>query len=150
MRITAAQRIHNENRIRAVMDRLLRGEIPPGGNCDVKTLALEAGVDRTAFYGTRPYAHLRTEFEHRLQQLQQAGETPDPRVAQIERLKAEVGKLKTNLARRIRQSTISPTSEAELWPGSLPSTTRSFNSARPTTQLQPSPASRNARNPNRK
>ena len=98
MRITAAQRIHNENRIRAAMDRLLRGEIPLGANCDIKTLALEAGVDRTAFYGTRPYAHLRTEFEHRLQQLQQAGETADPRVAQIERLKAEVDKLKTNLA----------------------------------------------------
>jgi hypothetical protein len=98
MRITAAQRIQNENRIRAAMDRLLRGEIPPGGNCDIKTLALEAGVDRTAFYGNRPYAHLRTEFEHRLQQLQQAGEAPDPRVAQIERLKAEVDKLKTNIA----------------------------------------------------
>jgi hypothetical protein len=98
MRITAARRIQNENRIRAVMDRLLRGEIPPGGNCDVKTLAVEAGVDRTAFYGTRPYAHLRAEFEHRLQQLRQAGEAPDPRVAQIERLKAEVDKLKTNIA----------------------------------------------------
>jgi hypothetical protein len=98
MRITAAQRIHNENRIRAVMDRLLRGEIAPGGNCDVKTLAVEAGVDRTAFYGTRPYAHLRDEFEHRRQQLRQAGQTPDPRVAQIERLKAEVDKLKINLA----------------------------------------------------
>jgi len=98
MRITAAQRIHNKNRIRAAMARLLRGEIPPGGNCDIKTLALEAGVDRTAFYGNRPYAHLRTEFEHRIQQLQQAGETPDPRVAQIERLKAEVDKLKTNIA----------------------------------------------------
>ena len=98
MRITVARRIQNENRIRAVMDRLLRGEIPPGGNCDVKTLAVEAGVDRTAFYGTRPYAHLRDEFEHRLQQLRQAGQTPDPRVAQIERLKAEVDKLKINLA----------------------------------------------------
>jgi len=98
MRITAAQRIHNENRIRAAMDRLLRGEIPPGGNCDIKTLALSAGVDRTAFYGTRPYAHLRAEFEHRLQQLQQAGETPDPKTAQIERLKTELEKLKNNLA----------------------------------------------------
>ncbi|ARV80659.1 MULTISPECIES: hypothetical protein [Mycobacteriaceae] len=98
MRITAAQRIHNENRIRAAMDRLLRGEISPGGNCDIKTLALSAGVDRTAFYGTRPYAHLRAEFEHRLQQLQQAGETPDPKTAQIERLKTEVEKLKNNLA----------------------------------------------------
>ena len=43
MRITAAQRTENENRIRAAMDRLLRGEIPPGGNCDIKTLAREAG-----------------------------------------------------------------------------------------------------------
>ena len=99
MRIAAAQRIQNENRIRAAMDRLLRGEIPPGGNCDIKTLALEAGVDRTAFYGTRPYAHLRAEFEHRLEQLQQAGETPDPKAAQIERLKTEVEKLKSTLAR---------------------------------------------------
>lgn len=97
MRIAAAQRIQNENRIRAAMDRLLRGEIPPGGNCDIKTLALEARVDRTAFYGTRPYAHLRAEFEHRLEQLQQAGETPDPKAAQIERLKTEVEKLKNTL-----------------------------------------------------
>ena len=43
MRITTAQRTENENRIRAAMDRLLRGEIPPGGNCDIKTLAREAG-----------------------------------------------------------------------------------------------------------
>ncbi|MHB1890677.1 MAG: hypothetical protein ACYCUF_07330 [Acidimicrobiales bacterium] len=98
MRITAAQRIHNENRIRAAMDRLLRGEIPPGGNCDIKTLALSAGVDRTAFYGARPYAHLRVEFEHRLQQLQQAGETPDPKTAQIERLKTDIDKLNDRLA----------------------------------------------------
>ncbi|WP_202818873.1 hypothetical protein [Actinosynnema sp. ALI-1.44] len=69
MRITAAQRIHNENRVRAAMDRLLRGDIPPGGRCDIKTLAAEADVDRTAFYGTRPYAHLRVEFERRLQTL---------------------------------------------------------------------------------
>jgi hypothetical protein len=55
MRITAAQRTENENRIRAAMDRLLRGEIPPGCRCDIKTLAIEASVDRTAFYGTRPY-----------------------------------------------------------------------------------------------
>lgn len=54
MRITAAQRTANENRIRAAMDRLLRGEIPPGDRCDITTLAVESGVDRTAFYGTRP------------------------------------------------------------------------------------------------
>lgn len=79
MRITATQRGQNENRIRAAMDRLLRGEIPPDGGCDVKTLALEAGVDRTAFYGNRPYAHLRTEFEQRVQQLRRDGHTPTRR-----------------------------------------------------------------------
>lgn len=97
MRISAAQRTENENRIRAAMDRLLRGEIPPGGKCDIKTLASEAAVDRTAFYGTRPYSHLRVEFERRLQALHQAGEIPDPREAQIIRLKAEITKLKDRL-----------------------------------------------------
>ncbi|WP_319326432.1 hypothetical protein [Streptomyces sp. PA03-2a] len=82
----------------AAMDRLLRGEIPPGGKGDTKTLAREAGVDRAAFYGTRPYAHLRTEFERRLQALQDAGEIPDPREAQVARLKAENSKLKERLA----------------------------------------------------
>lgn len=97
MRISAAQRTENENRIRAAMDRLLRGEIPPGGKCDIKTLASEAVVDRTAFYGTRPYAHLRAEFERRLQVLHDAGEIPDPREAQITRLKAENNRLKERL-----------------------------------------------------
>ena len=97
MRITADQRAVNENRIRAAIDRLLRGDIPPGGRCDVKTLAREAGVDRTAFYGSRPYAHLRAEFEQRLQALQQAGQRPDPRDAQITRLKNETTTQKERL-----------------------------------------------------
>jgi hypothetical protein len=102
MRISATQRQANQQRIRTVMDRMLRGELPPGGRCDVKTLAREAGVDRTAFYGTRPYAHLREEFEQRLGALQQAGETPDPRQAQVTRLKAEVAALKQRLAQAER------------------------------------------------
>ncbi|MFD9339911.1 hypothetical protein ACFWBF_36885 [Streptomyces sp. NPDC060028] len=81
------------------MDRLLRGEIPPGGKCDIKTLAGEAAVDRTAFYGTRPYSHLRVEFARRLQALQQAGDIPDPREAQITRLKTENAKLRERLDR---------------------------------------------------
>jgi hypothetical protein len=88
MRISTEQRIQNENRIRTAIDRLLRGEIPPCGGCDIKTLASAAGFDRTAFYGSRPYAHLRAEFEHRLAQLQNNGETPDPKTAQIERMRA--------------------------------------------------------------
>jgi hypothetical protein len=60
------------------MDRLLRGQIPPDGKCDVKTLAREAGIDRTAFYGTRPYTHLRKEFETRLATIRETGELHDP------------------------------------------------------------------------
>src|SRR5664279_4032259 len=100
MRITATQRTANENRIRAAIDRLLRGDLPNGGRCDIKTLARAAGVDRTAFYGNRPYAHLRAEFEQRLHDLQQTGERPDPRDAQITRIKDEI----TTLKRRLTQS----------------------------------------------
>jgi hypothetical protein len=98
MRLSRQQLADNEAKIRAAMSRLLNGDIPPGGKCDIKTLALQAGVDRTAFYGSRPYAHLRTEFEQRLQALQQAGERPDPRDAQIARLKDEITALKQRLA----------------------------------------------------
>jgi len=42
MRISAEQRQQNETRIRAAIDRLLSGDIPPGGKCDIKTLAREA------------------------------------------------------------------------------------------------------------
>ena len=56
------------------------------------------GVDRTAFYGSRPYAHLRTEFDQRLKELLDAGERPDPRDAQVTRLKDEITRLKKRLA----------------------------------------------------
>jgi hypothetical protein len=58
MRLSPQQRHHNETKIREVMHRLLCGDLPPGGKCDIKTLARESGIDRTAFYGTHPYAHL--------------------------------------------------------------------------------------------
>jgi hypothetical protein len=76
----------------------LRGEIPSGERCDVKTLAAEAGVDRTALYDARPYAHLRIEFEQRLRAMQQTGDIPDPRDAQILRLKADNRALSGRLA----------------------------------------------------
>jgi hypothetical protein len=100
MRISTAQRAENENRIRAAMDRLLHGDIPPGGKCDIKTLAREAAVDRTAFYGRRPYAHLREEFETRLAAIRHDGSHPDPRDAQISKLKADVDALKERLSRQ--------------------------------------------------
>nr|WTB09089.1 hypothetical protein OG546_35695 [Streptomyces antimycoticus] len=108
-RISDSDRARNEDAIRAAMVRLLRGELPPGGKCDLKTLALESGVTRTGFYpkknrdGTTrlgPYQHLAEEFERRLAALQQAGEIVDPRAAQIERLKAQVAHLKDRVAKR--------------------------------------------------
>jgi hypothetical protein len=100
MRISARRRQDNITRIRAAMDRLLGGDIPPGGKCDIKTLASAAKVDRTAFYGARPYAHLREEFERRLQAVRQAGQTPDPRDAQITRLKSHIDPLTRRIADR--------------------------------------------------
>jgi len=99
MRLSRQQLADNEAKIRAAMTRLLNGDIPPGGKCDIKTLAGTAGVDRTAFYGSRPYAHLRTEFEERLKELLNAGERPDPRDAQIIRLKDKVTRLKERLGK---------------------------------------------------
>jgi hypothetical protein len=108
-RISDSDRARKEDAIRAAMDRLLHGEIPPGGKCDLKTLALESGVTRTGFYpkknrdGTArpgPYQHLAEEFERRLTALRQAGEIVDPRAAQIERLKAQVADLKDRVAKR--------------------------------------------------
>lgn len=97
MRLSREQLADNEAKIRAAMSRLLNGDIPPGGKCDIKTLAREAGVDRTAFYGSRPYTHLRTEFEQHLDELRDAGERPDPREAQVTRLKDEIARLKQRL-----------------------------------------------------
>jgi hypothetical protein len=99
MRISARQRQATEQRIRQAIDRLLGGDIPAGGSCDVTTLARQAGVDRTAFYGTRPYAHLRDEFEQRLQDLRRDGAHPDPREAQVRRLKTTIDTLQQRIAR---------------------------------------------------
>lgn len=109
VRISPEARARKEEALRAAMDRLLRGEIPPGGKADLKTLAAEAGVNRSGFYpksrpdGTErrgPYQHLAEEFERRLQSLRQAGEVVDARAGQLERLKAENAELRERVARR--------------------------------------------------
>ena len=97
MRLSRQQIANNEAKIRTAMALLLNGDIPPGGKCDIKTLAGVAGVDRTAFYGSRPYARLRAEFEQRLKELHDAGEQPDPRDAQVTRLKNAIARLKERL-----------------------------------------------------
>lgn len=102
MRLSAQQRQTNETRIRAVMDRLLAGHVPAGTNCDVSTLARLAGIDRAAFYGTRPYTPLREEFEQRLHSIREAGQTPNPHQAQLTALKATIAEITDRVARRDR------------------------------------------------
>ncbi|MET8454222.1 hypothetical protein [Streptomyces sp. NPDC005209] len=108
-RISDDTRARNEESIRAAMDRMLRGDLPPGGKCDLNTLATQAGVTRTAFYpemhrdGTTrpgPYQHLAEEFDRRLKTLQEAGEILDPRLAQVSRLKEANATLKERLAKQ--------------------------------------------------
>jgi hypothetical protein len=102
MRLNPAQRLATEQRIRQVMDHLLGGDIPPGGRCDIAALARQAGVDRTAFYGTKPYARLREEFEQRLAARRQAGH--DPRDAQVIHLKSDIDALRKRLTAREEQA----------------------------------------------
>ncbi|MGA5215107.1 hypothetical protein ACPCAE_03390 [Streptomyces cinereoruber] len=111
-RISDETRRNNETAIRQVMERLLAGDVPLGGKCDIKTLAAQAGVARTGFYPKKnrdgsprpgPYQHLAEEFERRLAALRETGVIPDPRAAQIERLKDQVSGLKERLAARDAQ-----------------------------------------------
>jgi hypothetical protein len=107
------------------MDRLLRGDLLPGGKCDVKTLTRESGIDRTTFYGNRPYAHLREEFETHLATIRQTKSSPDSRDAQADRLKAEIATLKDVLSNGTRPSATSLFSTTRHCLGSPPSTRKS-------------------------
>jgi len=98
MRTTAEQRRQAEQRIRATADALLRGNIPPDGKCDITTLARQAGVSRAALY--RSYPHLKDEFERRLAAVHASGIAPDPRDAQVTRLKAQNDEFRQKLADR--------------------------------------------------
>ena len=98
MRTTPEQRRQAEQRIRAAADALLRSDIPPDGKCDITTLARQARVSRAALY--RTYPHLKEEFEQRHAALRATGTTPDPRDAQITRLKAHNEELRQKLADR--------------------------------------------------
>ncbi|MFF3957363.1 hypothetical protein ACFYY1_29740 [Streptomyces sp. NPDC001890] len=113
-RLTEETKTRNEAAIRAAMERILSGNLPPGGKTDLKTLAALAGVTRTGFYPktnrdgtTRPgaYQHLAEEFERRLRELRDAGEILDPRVAQIERLKKHNAELRRRISTRDEQLT---------------------------------------------
>ncbi|MDO0938942.1 hypothetical protein QQY66_47210 [Streptomyces sp. DG2A-72] len=111
-RLTETDKARNEAAIRVAMDRILAGNLPPGGRADLKTLAATAGVTRTGFYpknnrdGTLrpgPYQHLAEEFTRRLGELRAAGEIADSRDAQVDRLKQQVDELKKRIAARDEQ-----------------------------------------------
>ena len=72
----------------------------PAANCDIKTLAREAGRRPHRLLRHPPLRALREEFETRLAAIRQDGDTPDPREAQISRLKAEIATLKERLTRQ--------------------------------------------------
>ena len=95
----AAEERHTETevRIRAAMARLLGGDIPEGLKCDVKSLCALSGVPRATLY--RSYPHIKVEFEHARSDAHTAGHHPDPRLAQIERLKTEIIDLHKRLDR---------------------------------------------------
>ncbi|MFI9583954.1 hypothetical protein ACIHCQ_19395 [Streptomyces sp. NPDC052236] len=81
MALSHQQRDLIERRIHAANDRLPAGQIPPGGACDVKALARDAGISRASLY--RTWGHLKDEFEKRPAAACSAGRQPDPREARI-------------------------------------------------------------------
>ncbi|KPN46509.1 hypothetical protein [Mycobacterium intracellulare] len=85
-----------EQRVRFAMRQLLAGDIPEGLKCDVKSLCALSGVPRATLY--RAYPYLKAEFEQQRDHVRADGTQPDPRLAQIERLKAEVTRLRERLA----------------------------------------------------
>ncbi|MFF0400167.1 hypothetical protein ACFYSJ_31155 [Streptomyces sp. NPDC005248] len=108
-RLNAQDKASNEAAVRAAMEQILRGDLPPGAKADLKTLAQLSGVTRTGFYAKRnrdgtsrpgAYQHLAEEFTARVQALQDAGEIIDPRVAQLERLKKQNAELTDRVVRR--------------------------------------------------
>ncbi|WP_221350505.1 hypothetical protein [Streptomyces beigongshangae] len=86
----------NDSPVRAAIDRLLAGQIPPGGACDVKTLAREAGISRASLH--RTWGHLKDEFEKRRAAVWPAGQQPDPREARIARLRDLSQRLRRELS----------------------------------------------------
>ncbi|WP_205328664.1 hypothetical protein [Glycomyces sp. YM15] len=87
-----------ERRLREAMAQLLGGDVPEGMKCDVTSLCTLSGVPRSTFYRTFP--HVRADFEEQLERHHASGSQPDPRVAQVERLKQEVVGLRRRLSQK--------------------------------------------------
>ncbi|MDH6119744.1 hypothetical protein [Kitasatospora sp. GAS204B] len=110
-RLTGKDKARNVAAVRAAIEQLLQGDLPLDGKYDLTTLASMAGVARTGFYSRRArdgsvhpgaYQHLAEEFEHRLKELQEAGEIVDPRLAQVAHLEQQIARLADENA-RLRQ-----------------------------------------------
>lgn len=101
--MAAERQVQTEDRIRAAIDQLLAGNVPEGLKCDVKSLCVLARVPRATLY--RTYPHLKAEFEQRLGNARDTDRQPDPRLAQIERLKTEVTTLRERLCRATTEIT---------------------------------------------
>ena len=96
MRTTDTQRRDIEERLRRAARALLRGDLPPGGKADITTLTQMAGISRAALY--RSYPHIKAEFGQQLAELRSAGQAPDPRDAQIQRLRHQNAELKRRIS----------------------------------------------------
>ena len=96
--MTHEQQTDTEDKIRAATRQLLYGPVPEGLKCDVKSLCTLAGVPRATLY--RAYPHLKADFDRQRATAREAGQQPDPRLAQIQRLNAEIAKLRERLNRR--------------------------------------------------
>ena len=82
-------------RIRAAIGQLVAGPVPDGLKCDVKSLCALAGVPRATLY--RSYPDLKADFERQRAVAVEASQHPDPRAAQIARLKGEIAELRERL-----------------------------------------------------
>ncbi|MEU3520635.1 hypothetical protein ABZ770_36180 [Streptomyces sp. NPDC006654] len=127
MALSAEQRDQVERRIRAAIDRLLTGQIPPGGACDVKTLAREAGISRASLY--RTWGYLKDEFEKRRAAAWAVGQQPDPREARIARLRELNQRLTSNSPAPTPSSTSSKSVTDSSCPSWPPRATSSSGSA---------------------
>ena len=129
MRISNQQRQQNEARIRAAMDRLLRGEIPPGGSCDISTLAKEAGS--TAPPSTAP-APTRTCAKNSRPASPESAKpaTPSaPAKARSADSRTRTRNSKPAWRKPIQKSATSPSSAPQPWPDSRRNMRRSPGSA---------------------
>lgn len=131
-----------EARIRAAMQQLLAGPIPDNLKCDIKSLCVLAGIPRATFYRLPHLPHLKAEFDQQRNAAQLTGQQPDPRLARIQRLKAELETLRQRLNTKNAELANLKQLQSKALSQSPPSTTRSQHSVNASTPAQRSRHSR--------